>query len=110
MSDSDEETTGSKAKGERGSRGKATTERSAESSTSSRRRRPPKKDKPDRSGDLNPVWWVPVMCGLMIFGLFWLVACYLTQTEYPIPGIGNWNLIVGFATLMAGFLMTTRWR
>jgi hypothetical protein len=35
---------------------------------------------------------------------------YITQTEYPIPGIGNWNLVLGFGVLLTGFGMTTHWR
>lgn len=58
----------------------------------------------------NPRWWVPVMVGLMVLGLVWIVVFYITQQAYPIPGIGLWNLGAGFALAMAGFLMTTRWR
>ncbi len=76
----------------------------------SSRRRPPRPEGAGGEAGLNPSWWVPVMVGLMVVGLLWLVACYLTQTDYPVPGIGNWNLVVGFVLLMGGFLMTTRWR
>lgn len=63
------------------------------------------------SGGDNPVWWVPVMCGLMLLGLLWLVVTYLAQGSYPAPKIGVvWNLGVGFVLVMAGFLMTTRWK
>lgn len=58
----------------------------------------------------NPRWWVPVMVALMVLGLVWIVVFYITQQAYPIPGIGLWNLGVGFALAMVGFLMTTRWR
>jgi uncharacterized membrane protein len=66
---------------------------------------------PAKSGGpkTNPVWFVPVMLGLMILGLIWIVVFYVTQQEYPIPAIGSWNLIAGFGLIMAGFLMTTRW-
>ena len=30
--------------------------------------------------------------------------------QYPIPGIGAWNLVIGFGIAFVGFLMTTRWR
>lgn len=67
---------------------------------------------PAKSGGLkpNPRWWAPVMVGLLILGLAYIVVFYISQTVYPIPGIGNWNLAIGFGVLLAGFGMTTRWR
>lgn len=35
---------------------------------------------------------------------------YISGTLYPIPGIKEWNLIIGFGIAFVGFLMTTRWR
>jgi hypothetical protein len=59
----------------------------------------------------NPRWFVPVMIGLMLIGLVWVVTYYISGVhEYPVPQIGRWNLGAGFAFMMAGFLMTTRWR
>ena len=57
----------------------------------------------------NPSWFVPLFCAFMIVGLIWVVVFYMTA-KYPIPGIGNWNLAVGFALIMIGFLMTVAWR
>jgi len=42
--------------------------------------------------------------------LFWIVTFYVTQTQYPIPGIGAWNMIVGFSFIGVGFSLATRWR
>ncbi len=58
----------------------------------------------------NPQWWVPVMVTLFLVGLVYIVVTYLSGSQYPLPGIGNWNLGVGFAIIMAGFIMTMRWR
>ena len=59
----------------------------------------------------NPVWFVPVMLALMIIGLIWVVTYYISgANEFPVPSLHRWNLGVGFAFMMAGFLMTTRWR
>lgn len=58
----------------------------------------------------NPRWFVPVMLSLMVVGMVWIVVFYITQTEYPVPGIGSWNLVAGFGLVLAGFVMTTRWR
>jgi len=58
----------------------------------------------------NPAWLVPVMLTLMIVGLLWIVVTYIKQSEYPIPGIGQWNLAIGFVLIISGFSLTTRWR
>lgn len=58
----------------------------------------------------NPVWFKPIMLGLMIVGLVWVLVFYLSSSQFPIPGIGAWNLVVGFGIAFIGFLMTTRWR
>ena len=63
------------------------------------------------SGGDNPTWWVPLMVGLMVLGLIWLVVTYLAQGSYPAPKLGVvWNLGIGFVLVMLGFLMTTRWK
>ena len=58
----------------------------------------------------NPQWFAPVMVGLLLIGLAWVVTYYITQGKYPIPNFETKNLIVGFAVLLAGFGMLTRWR
>ena len=57
----------------------------------------------------NPRWLVPTMLGLMFAGLVYVVVAYLAQMQYPLP-IGNYNLVVGFALMIAGFGLTTRWK
>ncbi|MBW3082491.1 cell division protein CrgA [Bifidobacterium phasiani] len=57
----------------------------------------------------NPRWFVPLFCVLMIIGLVWAVVYYLTS-DYPIPGIGAWNLLIAFGIIMVGFIMTMWWR
>lgn len=56
------------------------------------------------------MWFKPVMFGLMLLGLAWILAYYIIGTGWPIPQIGPWNIAVGFGIMFAGFLMTTRWR
>ncbi len=59
----------------------------------------------------NARWFLPLMLGLMIVGLVWVVTYYISgASQFPVPQIGRWNLGVGFGFMMAGFLMTTRWR
>jgi Cell division protein CrgA len=58
----------------------------------------------------NARWFAPLMVGLLLVGLAWIVTYYLSQAAYPIPGIEHWNLAIGFVLLLSGFVMTTRWR
>ena len=57
----------------------------------------------------NPAWLVPVMLGLMLLGLAWIVTTYMSKSEFPIPGISQWNLAIGFVLIISGFSLTTRW-
>ena len=58
----------------------------------------------------NPRWLVPTMITLFVVGLLWVVTTYVSQTRYPIPGIANWNLAIGFAMLLGGMGLAMRWR
>ena len=58
----------------------------------------------------NPVWYKPVMFGLMILGLLWIIVFYISQGKFPVPALGAANILVGFGVAIVGFLMTTRWR
>lgn len=57
----------------------------------------------------NPPWLVPTMLGLLVAGLVWVVIGYLFSMAWPIPGIGHWNLAIGFAMIIGGLGLTTRW-
>lgn len=57
----------------------------------------------------NPKWLVPTATGLLIFGLLWIVVYYVFKAEYPLP-IGDWNLAVGFAFMIASMMLFTRWK
>lgn len=58
----------------------------------------------------NPVWFKPIMFGLMLIGLAWIITFYVSGTTLPIQSLGDGNILVGFGILFLGFLMTTRWR
>lgn len=58
----------------------------------------------------NPSWFVPLMLALMLIGLVWVVTFYITQEQYPVESLGRWNLGIGFAFILSGFAMTTRWK
>jgi hypothetical protein len=72
----------------------------------------PESPREARSGDdaPNPVWFKPIMFGLMLLGLLWIIVYYISQTALPIPELGDGNILVGFGIMFVGFLMTTRWR
>lgn len=55
--------------------------------------------------------YIGIMLGLMILGLLWLVVYYLWGQNIPfITDLGNWNFAIGFTLMIAGLLMTMRWR
>ena len=58
----------------------------------------------------NPTWWAPVFITLLVLGLLWIVVYYVTQQSWPIESIHNWNMAIGFGLIMAGFLLSTRWK
>jgi hypothetical protein len=49
----------------------------------------------------SPSWLAPVMVANFLIG---------SQTSYPIPGIGAWNMIIGFSFIAVGFSLATKWR
>ncbi len=68
---------------------------------------------PVKAADIDktsPAWYAPLFVVLLIIGLLWIVVYYVTQAEWPIAGIGVWNLAVGFGLMMVGFIMTMNWR
>lgn len=64
--------------------------------------------------------YVGIMFGLMLLGLAWLVVFYLAARENTYGGQGQvlhwmnqldaWNFLIGFSMMVAGLLMTMRWR
>lgn len=61
-------------------------------------------------GPSHPVF-VAVMLGLMLLGLIWLVVNYLAGDRIPfMTELGPWNFAIGFTLMIAGLLMTMRWR
>ena len=57
----------------------------------------------------SPAWLAPVMVANFLIGLIWIVIFYVSSTSYPIPGIGAWNMLVGFGFVGIGFSLATRW-
>ena len=57
-----------------------------------------------------PSWWAPVFVTLLLAGLLWIVVFYISQGLWPVAAFNYWNLVVGFALLIAGFAMTMKWK
>ncbi|MBH5335979.1 cell division protein CrgA [Streptomyces pactum] len=55
-------------------------------------------------------WVAPLMLALFLIGLAWIVLFYVTETKLPIESIGNWNIVVGFGFIAAGFVVSTQWK
>jgi hypothetical protein len=56
-------------------------------------------------------WVGPAIAICLIFGLAWIVAYYITNGTFPgMSALGAWNLVVGFAFIIAGVILSTRWR
>jgi hypothetical protein len=74
-----------------------------------------KRAKEAKAAEFKPVapWYKVVMFGLMILGLLWIVTFYIAQmvsVDIPVPGIGNWNILIGFGLALIGFIMMMGWR
>jgi hypothetical protein len=56
-------------------------------------------------------WVGPGIVVFGLLGLFWIVTYYTTQNGVPgISALGAWNLVVGFAFIVASLGLATRWR
>ncbi|AXE22055.1 MULTISPECIES: cell division protein CrgA [Streptomyces] len=58
----------------------------------------------------NRSWVAPVMLAFFLIGLAWIVVFYVSETQLPIESLGNWNIVVGFGFIAAGFGVSTQWK
>lgn len=59
----------------------------------------------------SPTWLAPAMVAMWVLGVLWIALYYITAGAMPVLGaLGNWNLLIGFAFIIAGFVLSTRWR
>jgi hypothetical protein len=59
----------------------------------------------------SPVWVPALMLGLMLIGVAWLVVFYMVGSSMPlVGGLNNYNLLIGFGFIVAGFALSTQWR
>ena len=69
------------------------------------------------TGGPSSAWFVALFCGLMVFGLVWLMVYQLAATGLDTPAalnwmaeLGPWNYLIAFAFMIAGLLLTMFWR
>ncbi|NBM14557.1 cell division protein CrgA [Streptomyces sp. GC420] len=55
-------------------------------------------------------WVAPVMLAMFAIGLAWIVLFYVTDAKLPIEALKNWNIVVGFGFIAAGFGVSTQWK
>lgn len=64
-----------------------------------------------KKSDVSPRWVAPAMVTFFIIGLLWLAVYYITNGDLVgMRSIKAWNLVVGFAFIMVGFGLSTKWR
>jgi hypothetical protein len=60
---------------------------------------------------VSPPWVGPTIVACLVIGLTWIVVYYVSQGSVAgISALGAWNLVVGFAFIIAGVTLSTRWR
>jgi hypothetical protein len=60
---------------------------------------------------VSPPWVGPSIVVCLILGLAWIATYYVTSGSFPgMSALGSWNLVVGFAFIIAGVALATTWR
>ena len=60
---------------------------------------------------VSPPWVAPTIVACLVIGLAWIVVYYLSGGSIPgMRALGAWNLVVGFAFIIAGVVLSTTWR
>jgi hypothetical protein len=59
---------------------------------------------------VSPPWVGAMMLGFFLIGIIWLVLFYVTGGTLPVKALSNWNLLIGFGFIIAGFGVSTQWR
>ncbi|MCW2701641.1 MAG: uncharacterized protein JWQ45_3176 [Blastococcus sp.] len=59
----------------------------------------------------SPRWYAAVMVTLMVTGLLWIVVYYVGGDKIPLMvSLSAWNFAIGFGAMVAGLIMSMRWR
>jgi Cell division protein CrgA len=69
---------------------------------------PPPTRSPRRK--VSPPWLAPTMIACLVIGLAWISLYYVTQSDMPgLRVLGGWNLVCGFALIVVGVVLATKW-
>jgi hypothetical protein len=64
-----------------------------------------------RAAEPSPPWFAGLMVGLLVLGLVWIVVYYVAGDKIGfMVDIGAWNFAIGFGAMVAGLVMSMRWR
>jgi predicted anti-sigma-YlaC factor YlaD len=64
-----------------------------------------------RAAQPSPRWYAVLMVALMLIGLLWIVVYYVAGDRIPfLTSLGAWNFAIGFGAMVAGLIMSMRWR
>jgi hypothetical protein len=64
-----------------------------------------------RAAEPSPRWYAILMVALMLIGLLWIVVYYVAGDQIPLMvSLGAWNFTIGFGAMVAGLVMSMRWR
>ncbi len=64
-----------------------------------------------RAKSPSPTWYAVVMIALMVVGLIYIVLYYIAGNDIPLmSSLGSWNFLIGFGLMVAGLVMSMRWR
>jgi hypothetical protein len=69
---------------------------------------PPPTRSPRRK--VSPPWLAPTMIVCFLVGLAWISLYYVTQANMPVLRVlHGWNLVCGFALIVVGVVLATKW-
>jgi len=64
-----------------------------------------------RAAEPSPRWYAVLMVALMLIGLLWIVVFYVAGDRIPfMASLGAGNFAIGFGAMVAGLVMSMRWR
>ena len=59
----------------------------------------------------SPRWYAVLMVALMLVGLLWIVVYYVAGDRIGVMvTLGAGNFLIGFGLMVAGLVMSMRWR